>query len=108
MCGEVNRLDDLKNSDDCIMETCLYNFDSLKPHFYIVKLGFYRVYIIFLISAQNHRLWVLVRTASPRRFERVPTIYILSRNMKNKISFLPKKFRVLEVKFSIYLNRRVF
>ena len=51
-----------------IMKTCLYNFDPLKPHFYIVKLGFTGVYIIFLISAQKHRLWVLVRTASPRRF----------------------------------------
>ena len=30
-----------------------YNFDPLKPHFYIVKLGFTGVYIIFLISAQN-------------------------------------------------------
>ena len=28
----------------------------LKPHFYIVKLGFTGVYIIFLISAQKHRL----------------------------------------------------
>ena len=28
-------------------------FDPLKPHFYIVKLGFTEVYIIFLISAQN-------------------------------------------------------
>ena len=36
-----------------ITKTCLYNFDSLKPHFYIVKLGFTGVYIIFLISAQN-------------------------------------------------------
>ena len=30
-----------------------YNFDPLKPHFYIVKLGFAGVYIIFLISAKN-------------------------------------------------------
>ena len=36
----------------------------LKPHFYIVKLGFTGVNIIFLISAQKHILWVLVRTAS--------------------------------------------
>ena len=36
-----------------IMKTCLYSFDPLKPHFYIVKLGFTGVYIIFLISAQN-------------------------------------------------------
>ena len=35
-----------------ITKTCLYNFDPLKPHFYIVKLGFTGVYIIFLISAQ--------------------------------------------------------
>ena len=29
------------------------NIDPLKPHFYMVKLGFTGVYIIFLISAQN-------------------------------------------------------
>ena len=60
----------------------LYNFDPLKPHFYIVKLGFTGVYMIFLVSAQKHRLCVLVRTASPRRFKRVPTIYVWRRNMK--------------------------
>ena len=36
-----------------ITKTCLYNFDPLKPHFYIVKLGFAGVQVIFLISAQN-------------------------------------------------------
>ena len=36
-----------------IKKTCLYNFDPLKPHFYIVKLGLTGVCIIFLISAQN-------------------------------------------------------
>ena len=35
------------------MKTCLYNFDPLKPYFYIIKLGFSGVYIIFLISAKN-------------------------------------------------------
>ena len=53
---------DVKQS---ITKTYLYNFE---PHFYIVKLGFTGVYIIFVISAQKHRLWVLVRTASTRRF----------------------------------------
>ena len=48
--------------------TCLYNFDPIKPHFYKVKLAFIGVYIVFLITAQKHRLWVLVRTASARRF----------------------------------------
>ena len=51
-----------------ITKTLLYNFDPLKPHFYTVKLGFTGVYIIFLISALKHRLWVLVRTASSRWF----------------------------------------
>ena len=36
-----------------ITKTRLYNVDPLKPHFYIVKLGFTGVYIIFHISAQN-------------------------------------------------------
>ena len=33
--------------------TNLYNFDPLKPHFYIIKLGLTGVYIILLISDQN-------------------------------------------------------
>ena len=40
-------------SSICITKTCLYNFDPLKPHFYIVKLGFTGVYIILIISAQK-------------------------------------------------------
>ena len=55
----------------------------------MIKLGFTGVYIIFLISAQKHRLWVLVRTASESE--------ILSEN---------SQFWV--VKFSLYLDRRVF
>ena len=91
-----------------ITKTRLYNTDPLKPQFYIVQLGFTGVYIIFLISAQKHRLWVLIRTASPRRLQRVPTIYVLSRNKKNIRVFLSENFQFLDVKFSIYLNRRVF
>ena len=50
-------------------------------HFYLVKLRFTGVYIIFLISAQNHTFWVLFR---------VPTIYFLSRNTKNIRIFIWK------------------
>ena len=56
-----------------ITKTRLYNFDPLKPHFYIVKLGFTGVHIIFLILFKEHRLWILIR---------VPTINVSSRNMK--------------------------
>ena len=47
------------------MQTCLYNIDPLTPHFYIGKLGFTGVYIIFLISTQKHRLWYSLEP--PRR-----------------------------------------
>ena len=93
-----------------ITKTCLYNFDPFEPHFYAVKLGFTGVYIIFLISAQKHRLWVLVRTASaisaqkhrlwyslepPRRggSNEYPQSMFLSRNMKNIRVFYLKIFR---------------
>ena len=86
-----------EDSDQPITKIYLHNFDPLKPHFYTVQLGFTGVYIIFLISAQKHRLWVLVRTASMFWAEML------------KISeFLSENFQFLEVKFSIYLNRRVF
>ena len=39
-----------------ITKTWLYKFDPLKPLFNRVKLGFTDVYIIFLTSAQKHRL----------------------------------------------------
>ena len=48
-----------------ITRTYLYNFDPLKPHFYVVKLELTGVYIIFLISAQKHRLWYSLEP--PRR-----------------------------------------
>ena len=35
-------------------ENTLYTFDPLKPHFYIVNLGFTEVNIIFLISVQKY------------------------------------------------------
>ena len=35
------------------MKTYLYNLDPLKPHFYIVKLGFTGVNIIFLFLLKN-------------------------------------------------------
>ena len=77
-----------------ITKTYLYNFDPLKPHFYIVKLGFTEVYIIFLISAQC--------------IDCGYSIYALCRNMKISEFFTWKFSFFLVVKFSIYLHRRVF
>ena len=60
---DVNRLQSIQEEADnkfdaigdatTITKTRLYNFDPLKPHFYIVKLGFTGVCIIFPISAQK-------------------------------------------------------
>ena len=41
------------------MKTCPCKVYPLKPHVYIEKLGFARVYLFFLIFAPKHRLWVL-------------------------------------------------
>ena len=88
-------------------KTCLYNFDPLKPHFYKVKLGFTGVYTVFLISAQKHGLWVLVRTAS----EAVLTSshhLCFEKKYEEYQNFLSESFQVLVVKFSVNLNMRVF
>ena len=36
-----------------LTKTCLYNVDPLKPHYYIVKLGFTGVYLFFLFLFEN-------------------------------------------------------
>ena len=91
-----------------ITKTCLYNFDPIKPHFYKVKLGFTGVYIIFLISAQNRKLWVLVRTAFAKEVLTSNHNLCFEQKYENNQSFLSEYFQFLEVKFSICLNRRVF
>ena len=53
--GKPQRHKNILKSEDCmhITKTRLYNFDPLKPHFYIVKLGFTGVYNIFLTFLKN-------------------------------------------------------
>ena len=91
---------------ETITKTYLYNFDPLKPHFYIVKLGFTGVYIIFVMSAQKN----IDCGYSLEPPQRVPTIYVLSRNMKNiNFFFFFEKLPFFGGKiYKIYLNRRVF
>ena len=91
-----------------ITKTRLYNFDPVKPHFYIVKLEFTGIYIIILISAQKHRLWVLTST---HNYEAVLTSthnLCFEQKYEKYQSFSSENFQFLEMKFSIYLNRRVF
>ena len=87
-----------------ITKTCLYNFDPFKPNFYIVKQGFTGVYL-FLISAQKHRLWVLVRTALLNVLTRTHCFEQIYEKMSE---FLSENFHILVVKVPVYMNRRVF
>ena len=68
------------------MKTCLCNFDPLKLHFYIAKLRFTGVYIIFLISD----------LCFEQKYERYQ-------------NFLSEIFHFyFVVNFSVYLNRLDF
>ena len=90
-----------------ITKTCLYNFDPLKPHFYIVKLELTGVYIIFLISAQKHRLWYSLEP--PRRGGSNEYLQAMfwAEIWFFFIFFLSENFHFLVVKISVYLNRHV-
>ena len=70
-----------------ITKTCLYNFDPLEPHFYIEKLGFTGVYIIFLIFAQN--IYCGYSLESPHRggSNEYPQSMFIAEVWKKKIRF---------------------
>ena len=84
----------------------LYSFDLLKPHFYIVKLGFTWVYINFNIFAQKHRVWVLV-TLSCRGGSNEYHNLFFEQKYENYQIFFIWKFSVFGGKILLYLNRRV-
>ena len=90
-----------------IQITKTYLNNPLKPHFYIVKLGFTGVCIISLFLLKNIDCGYSLEPPRRGGSNEYPQSIFLSRNMKN-ISFLSKNFQFLEVKYSIYLNRRVF
>ena len=90
-----------------ITKTCLYICDPLKPHFYIVKLGFTGVYIIFLIFAQNIDCGYSLEPPRWGGSNEYPQSMFWANVWKISVFYL-KIFNFLEVKVSIYLNRRVF
>ena len=90
-----------------ITKTCLYNFEPLKPHFYIVKLGFTGVYIIFLIFAQNIDCGYSLEPPRRGGSNEYPQSMFWAELWKIS-DFLSENFHVLMVKFSVYLNRNVF
>ena len=94
-----------KRTKEVITKTYLYNVDHLKPHFYIVKLGFTGVYLNFLISAQN--IYCRYSLEPPRRggSNEYPQSMFFSRNTKKYQNFYPKIFNFFGGKiFSIQLT----
>ena len=93
---------------ESITKTCLYNFDPLKPHFYIAKLGFTGVYIIFLISAKNIDCGYSLEPPRWGGSNEYPQSMFLAEIWKISEFFIWKFSFFLVVKFSVYLNRLVF
>ena len=91
-----------------ITKTRLYNFDPLKPHFYIVKLGFTGVYIVFLITAQNIDCGYSLELPQWGRSNEYPQSMFWAEIWKISEVFIWIFSVFLEVKFSTYLHRRVF
>ena len=91
-----------------ITQTCLYNFDPLKSHFYIVKLGFTGVYIIFLISVQN--IDYAYSLEPPRRggSNGYPQSLFWAEIWKILEFFYLKSLGFWRLKFSVHLNKSVF
>ena len=87
---------------------CLYTFDPLKPHIYIVKLGFTGVYIIFLFLLKNIDLGYLLEPPRRGGSNEYPKSMFWAEIWKISEFFLSENFHFFEVKVSIYLNRRVF
>ena len=93
----------------CVTKTCLYNFDPLKPHFYIVKLGVYRcIHYFSYFCSKNIDCVYSLEPPHRRSSNEYPQSMFLSKNVKNIRVFYLKIFSFSEVKFSIYLNRGVF
>ena len=82
-------------------------FDPLKPDFYIVKLGYTGVYIIFLISAQNIDCGYSLEPPRWGGSNEYPQSVFWAEIWKLSVFFYLKIFQFFEVKFSIYMNRRV-
>ena len=79
-----------------ITKTRLYNFDPLEPHFYIGKLGFTGVYIIFLISAQNIDCGYSLeppRRGGSNEYHNI----CFEQKYKKYQSFLPENFQFLDI-----------
>ena len=90
-----------------IMKTYLYKFDPLKPHFYIVKLGFTGYTVFFLFLLKNIDCGYSIEPPRRGGSNEYPQFMFWAEIWKIS-EFLSENYQFLVVKFSIYLNRGVF
>ena len=90
-----------------MMKTYLYNFDPLKPCFYIVKLEFTGVYIIFLFLLKNIGCGYSLELPYWGGSKEYPQSMFRA-EIWNISEFLSENFHFLVVKLSIYLEKHVF
>ena len=90
-----------------ITKTCLYTFYSLKPHFYIVKLV-YRGTLYFSYFCSKHRLRYSLEPPRRGGSNKYPQSMFGAEIWKVSEFFLSENFQFLDVKYPMYLNRRVF
>ena len=86
-----------------ITKTRVYSFDALKPNLYRLKLEFTGIYINSFYFCSKHRLWVLAEAVLTSTNNQC-----FEQKYEKYQNFSSESFRFLVVKFSIYLNRRVF
>ena len=81
-----------------IRKTCLCDIHPLTPHFYIAKLGFTGIYIIFLVYGQNINSGY---TLEPPQYH---AIYVLSMRQFLHYIYVPTDY----IPYSLYLVHNVY
>ena len=100
--------------ESLITKTCLYNFDPLKTHFQIVKLGFTGVHNIFLIFAfaknidYGYSLELPCWGSSSKYPQSIFAEAVLTSTHKLCFEQKYENFQFFAGEFSVYLNRHVF
>ena len=99
----------MQENDMFITKTRLCNFDPLKPHFYIVKLGFTGVYILFfLFLLKNIDYGYSLEPPLRGGSNKYPQSMFWAEIWKIFDFFWLKIFNFSVINFSVYLNRHVF
>ena len=111
-CADWHSFSSLVFSNACtifcfITKTYFYNFDPLKAHFYVVKLGFTGVCIFFSFLLKNIDYGYSLEPPRRGGSNEYPQS-IFCEEMWKISKFLSEIFQFLEVKFPLYLNRRIF